>query len=286
VTADRIQTEDEGGGKGTNLVPWWEGLKAGAANYASNAGTFLGGVAKGVAIGAAATVVVGGAAVGLVAVGVPAAVVAGAGLVVAGAGAVAVGVSAYGVATGNDPISGQELSPEERLSTAGVMIGSVGGYRAAARIGSAVSGLLPGARPAAPTAVEAQAEVAGLAAEEESEALIGSVQESPSPVEAPNAVSISDRNLQKVFGKHGSDFGLTGNWNPSRAAEVRSAILNHLNSPGVQRISGTYRGMKVTHVVDPTTGLNVILDEAGNFVGGWKLGAEQLASVLQSGRLF
>ena len=103
---------------------------------------------------------------------------------------------------------------------------------------------------------------------------------------APKNVTISDRNLQKVFDKHGDDFGLSGNWNPGRADDVRNAILDHINSPSVQRISGTYRGMQVTHVVDPNTGLNVILDGAGNFIGGWKLSAEQLQSVLNGGRLF
>jgi hypothetical protein len=102
----------------------------------------------------------------------------------------------------------------------------------------------------------------------------------------PHSVAMSDRNLQKLFVKHGSDFGLVGNWNPGRAPEVRNSILNHLKHPGVQRVAGTYRGVKVTHVVDPSTGLNVILDEARNLVGGWKLGAEQLEGVLLSGRLF
>jgi hypothetical protein len=98
--------------------------------------------------------------------------------------------------------------------------------------------------------------------------------------------TISPRNLQKMFDKHGSDFGLSGNWNPSRAADMQNAILNHVNSSGVQRIAGTYRGANVTHVVNPQTGLNVILDQSGNVVGGWRLGAEQLQSVLTSGRLF
>ena len=53
---------------------------------------------------------------------------------------------------------------------------------------------------------------------------------------APKNVTISDRNLQKVFDKHGDDFGLSGNWNPGRADDVRNAILDHINSPSVQRI--------------------------------------------------
>lgn len=99
-------------------------------------------------------------------------------------------------------------------------------------------------------------------------------------------LTVSSRNLQKVFDKHGADFGLTGNWNPNRAADVLAAIRRHLNSSGTQAIQGVYRGQDVMHYVDPNTGLNVITDLSNNFIGGWKLGAAQLASVLSSGRLF
>jgi hypothetical protein len=102
-----------------------------------------------------------------------------------------------------------------------------------------------------------------------------------------SGLEISDRNLQKVFSKHGKDFGLAGNWKPSRAAGVQQAILDHLNNPLVQRINGKYLGRDVTHVLDPSTGLNVILDSTGKtFVGGRKLGADQLNGVLNGGRLF
>jgi hypothetical protein len=100
------------------------------------------------------------------------------------------------------------------------------------------------------------------------------------------ALQISGRNLQKVFTKHGGDFGLSGNWNPSKAADVSTAINLHINAPGVQAIKGVYRGQEVIHYLDPITGLNVVADMQGNFIGGWKLGAEQLQSVLSTGRLF
>ncbi len=99
-------------------------------------------------------------------------------------------------------------------------------------------------------------------------------------------VSISQRNLQKGFTKHGADFGLSGNWNPGKAAEFGQAVRQHVSSPGVRVIEGSYRGNPVTHFVDPKTGLNVIVDPAGNYVSGWRLGAEQLEGVLSSGRLF
>ena len=60
----------------------------------------------------------------------------------------------------------------------------------------------------------------------------------------------------------------------------------HINSSGVRAIEGTYRGNPVTHHLNPETGLNVMSDAAGNYVSGWKLGVEQLESVLATGRLF
>ncbi len=99
-------------------------------------------------------------------------------------------------------------------------------------------------------------------------------------------LEVSARNLQKVFGKHGADFGLQGNWNPSRAMEVFNAILGHMTATGTRRIPGLYRGQDVIHYVDPVSGLNVFTDLSGNFVGGWKLHLDQLQSVLSTGRLF
>lgn len=97
---------------------------------------------------------------------------------------------------------------------------------------------------------------------------------------------ISSRNAQKVFGKHGADFGLSGAWSPARAVEVRRAINSFINRTGIRKISGTYRGQRVIHYLDPRTGQNVIADLNGELIGAWKLGAEQLKHVLTSGRLF
>lgn len=99
----------------------------------------------------------------------------------------------------------------------------------------------------------------------------------------PNAGAV-----QKFFTKagHGAELGLKGNWNPSQASATRSAINQFVNSPGVKTIQGVYRGIPVTHYVNPTTGMNIMADQTGNFAGGWKLGVEQLESVLNSGRLW
>jgi RHS repeat-associated protein len=96
----------------------------------------------------------------------------------------------------------------------------------------------------------------------------------------------STRQLNKLFSKHGADLGLEGAWNASQASQVRSVLNQHINSEGVRSIAGTYRGQAVTHYVNPTTGVNVMSSGANSFVGGWKLSAEQLQSVLSTGRLY
>ena len=98
--------------------------------------------------------------------------------------------------------------------------------------------------------------------------------------------SFSPSALMKGFMKHGADFGLTGSWTTQRSADFSRAINMHINRADVNAISGTYRGIDVTHYLDPKTGLNVILDKGGQYISGWRLSKEQLESVLGSGRLF
>jgi hypothetical protein len=118
------------------------------------------------------------------------------------------------------------------------------------------------------------------------EAASGSLLAARAGAGASKVLGQTPRNLQKFFGKHGSDFGLSGNWNPSRAADASRVINQHINSPGVRAIEGAYRGNPATHFLDPKTGLNVVADPAGNFVTGYRLGAEQLQGVLTTGHLF
>ena len=98
------------------------------------------------------------------------------------------------------------------------------------------------------------------------------------------SLDISTKQLQKKF-KHASNFGVNGNYNSSNAQQFENAVQNHVLSPKVKPISGTYKGQPVTHYLDPKTGLNVIKDSNGKFVSGWKLGSAQLENVLKHGGL-
>ena len=77
---------------------------------------------------------------------------------------------------------------------------------------------------------------------------------------ASKVLQIGDRDLQKVFGKHGKDFGLSGNWNPERATDASRAINAHINDSATKILKGTYRGQNVFHYLNLRTGLNVIAD--------------------------
>ena len=60
--------------------------------------------------------------------------------------------------------------------------------------------------------------------------------------------------IQKKY-KHAPDFGVTGHWNKQNGEAFKQAILNHINKPGVLKISAPYKGKPVTHYYDPATDL-------------------------------
>ena len=81
--------------------------------------------------------------------------------------------------------------------------------------------------------------------------------------------------MQHEF-KHAPQFGITGTWNKQNGEAFAQAIRDHINKSSIEIIEGTYRGtIRVTHYFDPTTKLNVMLDQKGNLVGAWKLTEEQ-----------
>jgi hypothetical protein len=98
------------------------------------------------------------------------------------------------------------------------------------------------------------------------------------------SLNISSKKLQMKF-KHACDFGITGNFNKINAARFGVAINNHVNSPMVKSIKGTYRGQPVIHFIDPNIGLNTIFTLSGEFISGWKLKLPQLQNVLKRGSL-
>ena len=89
----------------------------------------------------------------------------------------------------------------------------------------------------------------------------------PVPPPTSRLVHLSSRNVQKIFQKHGKDFGLTGNWNSRRGPEVSRTLNMHVNDSATRRIAGTYRGKDVLHYVNPSSGLDVFTDAQQNAIG-------------------
>jgi RHS repeat-associated protein len=102
--------------------------------------------------------------------------------------------------------------------------------------------------------------------------------------EGITAMNFSRAQLQHAF-KHAGDFGVAGNPNNRTLSEFGAAIQRHVESESTLAVQGTYRGVDVTHFVDPGTGLNVMKDSSGSFLSGWKLSDQQLKHVLDDGKL-
>jgi colicin D/pretoxin HINT domain-containing protein len=92
------------------------------------------------------------------------------------------------------------------------------------------------------------------------------------------------KQLQKKY-KHAKDFGVSGNYSKANAQKFQEAIQEHIMSSSTRKIKGTYRGQSVLHHLDSNTGLNVITDESGTFISGWKLGQKQLEHIFNHGGL-
>jgi hypothetical protein len=163
----------------------------------------------------------------------------------------------FEVGTGEDPLTGEEKS------------------RLAAAVGVALS-LIPGGK-AASTSVE----IVQVTKTVGREGLEAAVKTAP---EFSQVLGMTAKQIQSKF-KHAADFGVVGTYNLANASKFSAAINQHINSPVVKIIQGTYHNIPATHYVDPTTGLNVLADSAGNFISGWKLSAQQLEHVLTTGKL-
>jgi hypothetical protein len=107
----------------------------------------------------------------------------------------------------------------------------------------------------------------------------------PAEANQPSKTALTtERQLQKKF-KHAESFGVEGNYSPANAQRFDQAIQKHLNAPGTQEISGTYRGNPVTFHTNPNTGLTVIQETNGRFLSGWKFNPQQLQRILQENKL-
>jgi RHS repeat-associated protein len=88
------------------------------------------------------------------------------------------------------------------------------------------------------------------------------------------ALSFRSGALQKIFGKHGVDFGLSGNWSLDRGYDSMRAVYAHLGDPATKGFIASYRGTPHYHYLNPITGLNVVVSPTSGYVTGYRLGVK------------
>lgn len=97
-------------------------------------------------------------------------------------------------------------------------------------------------------------------------------------------ITFKDSQLQKKL-KHAGDFDLPTKYTKENLLNFKEAIKKHINATTTTKINGTYRGQQVTHYLDKKTGLNVIIDNKGEFLSTWKLNNSQLNNLINRGSL-
>jgi colicin D len=85
--------------------------------------------------------------------------------------------------------------------------------------------------------------------------------------------------------KHAEDFGVKGNWRPSRNAEYEQALRDHVADPDTQLIRGTYRGEKADIFYNPNTNNALVIRPNGDYWTGWKLSPQQVNALNTTGNL-
>ena len=74
------------------------------------------------------------------------------------------------------------------------------------------------------------------------------------------------------------------NFNLENAELFKQKIIEHVNNPKTEMITGTYRSDDVTHYFNSESKINVIIKN-DQFLSCWRLGAEQASNVLERGSL-
>jgi hypothetical protein len=106
----------------------------------------------------------------------------------------------------------------------------------------------------------------------------------PKSEDEADKVKFDDKQLQKKF-KHANDFGVNGKYNPQAAQEFKQKLQQFINNPDSLKAEIQYRNSPVTAYVDPGSRQIVLVDQAGNFISGWRLSPAQFYHVIFRGQL-
>ncbi|MDJ0395022.1 colicin D domain-containing protein [Rhodococcus sp. G-MC3] len=101
----------------------------------------------------------------------------------------------------------------------------------------------------------------------------------------PTDLTVDRKQVEKKF-KHAEAFGIETPKGSAGFDEFAQALKDFSSNPSTQHLDGVYRGDPCIINVDPISKLVVVQRLDGSFLSGWKLGEDQLASVLTNGRLF
>ena len=95
------------------------------------------------------------------------------------------------------------------------------------------------------------------------------------------------RTMNAKYDSHALDFGITGNRNSTKLAELESAMREHITAPGTKIYRFGYRGQgQAVGFIDPSSNRMVMLRaDTGEFWSGWRLGDKQFASIIDRGYL-
>lgn len=91
--------------------------------------------------------------------------------------------------------------------------------------------------------------------------------------------------IEKKFDRHAADFGVVTPRGKSGFQAFENAVRQQINDPATLHINGTYEGDPAIINFNPNSGLAVVQKLNGEFVSGWRLGDDQIRSVLERGML-
>ncbi|TDW14693.1 RHS repeat-associated protein [Breznakia blatticola] len=98
-----------------------------------------------------------------------------------------------------------------------------------------------------------------------------------------NDVTYNQRSVDKAFGKHGSDFGNYPDGSKGSIQQYQNDISKFIDSPNNIQKPGTWWGSQGTHIYNPTTNQWVFINADGTFNTGFKLSADQMKYLIETG---
>jgi len=102
-----------------------------------------------------------------------------------------------------------------------------------------------------------------------------------SSLKPSEGIAWPDRQIQRKYGKHATDFGIAGNYTPQSAEHFKQALKDFVDRPDILKIQGTYRGQPVTLYTDSSYSRVVLVSPRGELISGWTLNMDQSDNLKQ-----